>query len=516
MLIPAAQYLRMSTEHQQYSLLNQSAAIASYAEANGFRITRTYQDPGRSGLAIKNRPGLTNLLRDVVMRKYGFQAVLVYDVSRWGRFQDSDEAAHYEFLCKRAGIPVHYCSEQFRNDGTAISFLLKSIKRTMAAEYSRELGVKVHTGQARLAAMGYKMGGPAIYGLRRMLVDMDGNWIRELQPGERKILSTHRVILVPGPAKEQAIVREIFSMALAGKRSLNISRELNKRQIPFLNGKTWELYHVLGILQNPAYAGINVWGRTSQSLMRGTIRLPPAQWIRCENAFRATIDSRTFSKVQEIFARDTLYSDEELLDGLRRLLARRGRLSEKIIAVARDVPSPHTYQLHFGSLNRAYQLVGYAPVLCSLTTKERRANSIALRNKYMLHLARTCPSVVRLEIRNRKLRPHLIVDKSIVVSTLVLPTTTTISGHLRWLSYPVPKEINNVTLACALDATNTRIRSSYVWAPGLKRVTFRHLREMCKWGFRLTGPTLFPQLVRKAARLAIRNGTLTVRQGVSK
>jgi DNA invertase Pin-like site-specific DNA recombinase len=152
MLIPAAQYLRMSPEHQQYSLLNQSAAIASYAEQNGFCIIRTYSDPGRSGLGIKNRPGLTNLLHDVVVHKYGFQAVLVYDVSRWGRFQDSDEAAHYEFLCKRAGIPVHYCTEQFKNDGSITSLLLKTIKRTMAAEYSRELGVKVHDGQARLAA----------------------------------------------------------------------------------------------------------------------------------------------------------------------------------------------------------------------------------------------------------------------------------------------------------------------------------------------------------------------------
>jgi hypothetical protein len=31
--------------------------------------------------------------------------------SRWGRFQDADESAHYEFLCKSAGIPVHYCAE---------------------------------------------------------------------------------------------------------------------------------------------------------------------------------------------------------------------------------------------------------------------------------------------------------------------------------------------------------------------------------------------------------------------
>src|SRR5436309_394615 len=166
MTIPAAQYLRMSTEHQQYSLANQSAAIAVYAHENGFSITRTYEDAGRSGLAIKNRPGLASLLRDVVTGRHRFKAVLVYDVSRWGRFQDSDEAAHYEFLCKSAGVPVHYCAEAFPNDGTLLSSLSKALKRTMAAEYSRELGVKVFDGQKRLARQGFKQGGVPGYGLR--------------------------------------------------------------------------------------------------------------------------------------------------------------------------------------------------------------------------------------------------------------------------------------------------------------------------------------------------------------
>ena len=54
--------------------------------------------------------------------------VLVYDVSRWGRYQDTDEAAHYEFLCKRAGVPIHYCAEQFPNDGSVPAAILKALK----------------------------------------------------------------------------------------------------------------------------------------------------------------------------------------------------------------------------------------------------------------------------------------------------------------------------------------------------------------------------------------------------
>jgi DNA invertase Pin-like site-specific DNA recombinase len=93
--IPAAQYLRMSTEHQQYSLENQSTAIQNYAEVCGFEVVRTYSDAAKSGLVLKHRTGLRQLLQDVVSGTSSYRAILVYDVSRWGRFQDTDESAHY-------------------------------------------------------------------------------------------------------------------------------------------------------------------------------------------------------------------------------------------------------------------------------------------------------------------------------------------------------------------------------------------------------------------------------------
>src|SRR4051812_21250377 len=103
--IPAAQYLRMSTDHQQYSMLNQASAIQLYAAVHGFTVVETYGDEGKSGVVIRRRSQLQRLLRDVGSGKAKFRAILVYDVSRWGRFQDCDEAAHYEFICKQAGVP---------------------------------------------------------------------------------------------------------------------------------------------------------------------------------------------------------------------------------------------------------------------------------------------------------------------------------------------------------------------------------------------------------------------------
>jgi DNA invertase Pin-like site-specific DNA recombinase len=136
----------------------------------------------------------------------------VYDVSRWGRFQDSEESAYYEYRCKRANVQVHYCAEHFKNDGSPASALLKTIKRSMAAEYSRELSVKVFAGQSRLTELGFRQGGLAGYGLRRQLVGLDGVVKQVLANGERKSIQNDRVILIPGPEDEVKVVRMIFDL----------------------------------------------------------------------------------------------------------------------------------------------------------------------------------------------------------------------------------------------------------------------------------------------------------------
>jgi len=98
--IRAAQYVRMSTEHQKYSTQNQSDAIVAYAEKRGMEIIRTYSDAGKSGLNIRGRSGLTQLIDDVEAGDPGFEVILVYDISRWGRFQDAIDRAYYEHICR--------------------------------------------------------------------------------------------------------------------------------------------------------------------------------------------------------------------------------------------------------------------------------------------------------------------------------------------------------------------------------------------------------------------------------
>jgi DNA invertase Pin-like site-specific DNA recombinase len=68
----AAQYVRMSTDYQQYSIENQAVAIAACAQLHNLSIIRTYRDDGESGLKIENRAGLTELIDDVQSSKSEF------------------------------------------------------------------------------------------------------------------------------------------------------------------------------------------------------------------------------------------------------------------------------------------------------------------------------------------------------------------------------------------------------------------------------------------------------------
>ena len=361
-LIPAAQYLRMSTEHQQYSLENQSTAVQRYAEGHGFTVVQTYSDPAKSGLSLKNRRGLCDLLQDVTGENTAaYKAILVYDVSRWGRFQDTDEAAHYEFLCKSAGVPIHYCAETFANDGSLPSSIMKTLKRVMAGEYSRELGVKVIAGQKRLAQLGFKQGGIPGYGLRRLLVSENRTPKQILAHGEMKSISTDRVILVPGPACEIEEVREIFRKFTVDRVSFKaIARDLNQRGVPSIKNKRWTHSVVASLISHPKYVGCNLFNRTTMRLGTAPVAVPTSDWVICPGAHEEIVDTKTFALAQEIRAGRTIRkTNEQLLEGLRSLLAAKGKLSNQIIDESVGMPSSRTLWYRFGGLRRACELIGY-------------------------------------------------------------------------------------------------------------------------------------------------------------
>lgn len=357
----AAQYVRMSTEHQQYSTQNQADKIQEYADKRGIEIIKTYADEGKSGLSIGGRAALQRLISDVENGLAEFNVILVYDVSRWGRFQDADESAYYEYICRRAGIQVAYCAEQFENDGSPVSTIVKGVKRAMAGEYSRELSAKVFAGQCRLIEMGFRQGGPAGFGLRRVLVNERGEVKGELSQGEHKSLQTDRVILMPGPAEEVAWVNSMFRWLIDEDMGFReIADRLNEHGVETDRGRPWTASSARTVLTNEKYIGNNVYNRHSFKLKRLHVDNPPEMWIRKEGAFEAIVPVEVFMTAQEIItARSAKLSDEELLDHLRRLYTEHGQLSGVLIDQSDALPSASTYRTRFGSLRRAYELIGY-------------------------------------------------------------------------------------------------------------------------------------------------------------
>jgi DNA invertase Pin-like site-specific DNA recombinase len=461
--IAAAQYLRMSTEHQLYSFENQSAAIKGYADTHGFCVLQTYSDAARSGLVLRNRAGLRQLLQDVVGNPT-YKAILVYDVSRWGRFLDADESAHYEFICKSAGVPVHYCAESFANDGSFPSAIMKSLKRVMAGEFSRELSVKVYEGSKRISQLGFKTGGIAGYGLRRMLVSGGRQHKLELACGQLKNIKDDRVILVPGPAEEVNCIREIFQMyAEEHKLPITIARELNRRGIKYAGVKRteWNSGVISRILDNPKYVGCNVYGKRSQKLRTRTIAVPRALWVITPGAWTPVVSQGLFDKAQRRARNQTFFkSDEQVLTQLRGLLASEGVLSEKLIEASPGFPSMQAYRRRFGSLTEAFARIecGGAQLDKTLTRRKRSA----MREELMRRIVTAAGNEVSVIRRDKHCRPTLELPNKTLVSVHVCPSFKVKSGELRWLLNRAYRKPDHITLLARLNGANDDFQDFHI------------------------------------------------------
>jgi DNA invertase Pin-like site-specific DNA recombinase len=455
LLISAAQYVRMSDEAQQYSVDNQKDAIAQYASLHGFKIVKTYADLGKSGVVAKNRTGLRELLKDVVSGEAQYKVVLVYDVSRWGRFPNNDEAAHYEYLCASSGIPLHYCAELFVNDGTASNSLLKALKRSMAAEFSRELGEKVFRGKTRLVQMGFWVGGKPGYGLRRLMLSGDGKRKQVMKPGEQKNLTTDRVVLIPGPRKEVKVVRQIFTLAALGNGPSAIARLLNEQGITRY-GKLWIHATVRDMVTNPKYMGCNTWNRRTQRLHGPISSVDPQFWVRKPHSFSALVDEELFNNAHAGLPVRKIWSEEEILRRLKRLLKREGRLSESLILKARGMPSTVTIHNYFGTYRELYNRLGYRVGAQYIHKSDQAERTLHLRETLANKLRELFPEHVATTQLPRKNRTLLWIDDSFAVS-LVLCASKWKRGKFIWTVYPNPAERNFITLLCAMDASHDHI-----------------------------------------------------------
>jgi DNA invertase Pin-like site-specific DNA recombinase len=466
----------MSTEHQQYSLENQSDVITRYAQDKGMTIVRTFEDGGQSGLVLSGRTGMQELLAAAQAGNLDFDVLLVYDVSRWGRYQDPDEGVFYEFLCKRAGITVYYCAEQFSEDTGPMGAVMRALKRSMAGEYSRELSVKVFAGQCRLIELGYRQGGTAGFGLRRQLIGLDRTPKGLLTRGEHKSIQTDRVILVPGPPEEIAVVREIYRrFTIEGQSEAVIADVLNARGIVTDWGRPWTRATIRQILTNAKYAGANVFNRRSFKLKQRRVKNPPEKWIRRDGAFDALIDQEQFLAAQTIIEnRHQHFSDEQMLAELRSILATAGRLSGILIDETPGVPSASVYRARFGSLFRAYSLVGYHPArdysYVGLNRTVRRMHADLYLT--LITAVERAGAVVERETET----DILTINQEFTTSVVLSRCRITGAGGHRWLIRFEDSLRPDITIAARLTPGNDSILDYFIF-PGIEKLTAELLSD---------------------------------------
>lgn len=461
--VPVARYMRMSTEHQRYSTENQALAISQYAEQHGMLVVRTYEDAGKSGLNIRGRSGLQQLLRDVQDPAVPFRAILVYDISRWGRFPDPDEAAVYEQTCKRNGVKVIYCAEPFTNDGSLSSTVLVGLKRSMAAEYSRELSVKVFAGHRNLVQRGYRQGGAPGLGLRRQLIDEQHNVKGILDRGERKSIQTDRVLLVPGPIDEVETVNLIYDLFLErGMPEQVIAATLNRKGVLSDLERPWTRGTIHQILTNEKYIGNNVYNRTSFKLKVAHQRNAPSEWIRRDGAFEALVPVERFLAVQAVIADRSSHLDEsQMLSLLAQLLDKYGALSGLIIDEEDGLPSSSAYRSRFGSLLKAYQLVGFTPRRDYAYLEINRA----LRRMHPEVLAEVSAGIAAAGGVGRRdpSTDLLTINDEFTTSLVIARCKPTQAGTYRWRIRLDASLEPDITVVLRMDCANRRAFDYYVF-----------------------------------------------------
>ena len=297
-----AYYRHSAEDKQENSVPIQKEHTEKFAKENDIEIIHFEADEGKSGL-LADRPGFKRLFVNWIRNPAApaFDYILVLDVSRWGRFQDQNEAAHYEYECKLNGKKVIYISRGFpKEERQLLSHLQNSVERYMAAEYSRQLSDKVFYGCVKVSEQGFSAGGTACYGMARQLLDENKNPIRILEKGEHKQISNQRVTFVPRNDHTTKAVQTAFHLLVNSWGTLeSIAEALNADGIRSANGGLWNRSKILNILLNETYTGTRIYNKTWGRLKQQNRQNPRNEWVITPGAFPAVVDQEVFAKAQE-------------------------------------------------------------------------------------------------------------------------------------------------------------------------------------------------------------------------
>jgi DNA invertase Pin-like site-specific DNA recombinase len=460
--LKGAIYIRMSTELQVESPENQDRAIRAYAAEYGIEIIKTYADLGVSGITTEKREQFQTLIDDVEQGRNGYNIVLYLDETRWGRFVDSREAEYHRMRLERKNVLCQSCEKPLTLTSNLADRIMTLLRDESASDYCRQLSQKVWAGQCNLVTKGFRQGGVAGFGLRRMLLDETGRPKQELAMGQRKSLLTERVILMPGPDDERRMVLWIYDQFIAGSSETEIASQLNEQGVRNHFGRPWSRGTVGEVLTNEKYVGNNLFNRTSGKMKSRAKPNPESEWVRKDRAFEPAVDMERFCTVQGIYReRNKKTSDEEMLQGLRDLYARQGRLSALIIDEADFLPPSCLFRTRFGGLLRAYRMIGYTP--------KRDYQYVVINQRLRaLHaeiVADVVHSIENLCSRRVPIDPEsclLELNRNLFISVVISRCFTTPSGIRRWKIRFDSGLRPDITVAVRMDPHNEAILDYYI------------------------------------------------------
>ncbi len=270
---PAALYARVSSDRQDVdlSVAAQLRALNEYAKKNGYIIARKYVDEAESG-RIADRPQFRKMIDEGSQPNSPFQVILVWKFSRFTRKRE--HAVAFKSMLRRKGIRVVSITEQA--DDTPTGRLLEAIIESVDEFYSENLAQEVARGMREAASRGFFLGSRAPFGYKRIKVK-DG--------------AKERPTLVVDPSTAP-VVKEVFQSSLMGNGLKEICKELNDKGITN-RGKRWHKSSIYYLLNNEAYTGTAVWGRTIK-------RKKADNPVRVEGAWPALVSREVFDAVQQV------------------------------------------------------------------------------------------------------------------------------------------------------------------------------------------------------------------------
>jgi len=282
-----------------------------------------------------------------------------------------------------------------------------------------------------------------------------------------------------------------------------IAAQLNAKGFTF-RGKDWNCDRVRQIVRRAQYAGLNVWGRRKVSHPGPSSLRPKSQWITGRALDAAIVDETTFQGAQQVLASNHIsYTSEVLLNNLKRILRRHRCLSARLIdRSARG--RVNVYADRFGSLLKAYELVGYKASPKSYVMSYHCRQRNALYNYVLSEIQHLFPSEVRL-LRVSNQRRLIEVDRCTQVSVFICGRQARSFKNQKplWLLRLHSDDRDHVALVCKLDSNWANISDYYVLPPmrDLIRDASRLFYENDGWltstGERLNGLDDFVQVVRR-------------------